>query len=89
MSFKPEVKPMSADSPERGAYVLGTDKAENLGPIYDALRAAGYAWCGQALSLNEGLRQLELIKDKVHLVVVRAELARRGEEATLLEPVAR
>ncbi len=72
-----------------GVYVLGVDKAENNGPIYDALRSIGFAWCGQALSLNEGLRQLELIREQVHLIVVRAELARGGEEAALLEPVAR
>lgn len=72
-----------------GVYVIGIDKAENTGPIYEALRQAGCAWRGQALSLNEALRQLELIKDAVDLVVVRADLSRRGEEAALLEPIAR
>jgi len=82
---------MPSDQPESGpgVYVIGIDKAENTGPIYEALRQAGCAWRGQALSLNEALRQLELIKDAVDLVVVRADLARRGEEAALLEPIAR
>jgi hypothetical protein len=71
-----------------GVYVLGVDKAENNGPIYDALGALGFAWCGQALSLNEGLRQLKLLQEQVQLIVVRAELARGGEEAALLEPLA-
>ena len=85
---------MASDSAETGpgVYVVGIDKAENTGPIYEALRQAGCAWRGQALSLNEALRQLELIKKvktEVALVVVRADLARRGEEAALLEPLAR
>lgn len=83
---------MTADSTAKtkavGVYVLGVDKVENNGPIYDALGALGFAWCGQALSLNEGLRQLELVRKQVHLIVVRAELARSGEEAALLEPLA-
>ncbi len=82
---------MLSDQPESGpgVYVIGIDKAENTGPIYEALRQAGCAWRGQALSLNEALRQLELVKDEVDLVVVRADLARRGEEVALLEPIRR
>lgn len=83
---------MTADASAKinpvGVYVLGVDKAENNGPIYDALGALGFAWCGQALSLNEGLRQLKLLQEQVHLIVMRAELARGGEEAALLEPLA-
>ncbi len=82
---------MPNDQPETGpgVYVIGIDKAENTGPIYEALRQAGCVWRGQALSLNEALRQLDLVKDAISLVVVRADLARRGEEAALLEPLAR